>query len=278
MVNAPPEYVEIGRFVRALRMARPALIPDTKEAEDTGRRRRHVPYLTQTELAGLVGVSTVVISQIEQGRYPNLTQATLRKITSALGLTGQNELYLLSLHNKRTQVQRGKEAPPSWITELVSTYEHPAMVVNPAYDVMAINSGAKSMLGSHAGRFIELGSIAEAVFQFEEMRTFFLQWERIARATVSGMRMGYGVHPDCRQHTSAVAKMLGEASDKFRHWWNQDNPLVDSPVETQFMHPELGVLNIIMLTSVIVEAPQLTMIEFLPTDTETREKLLHQQG
>lgn len=268
MTKRTPETEDIGRFIRARRMA--YTLASSGEAI---RRRRHVPYLTQTEVAERVGVSTVVISQIEQGRYPNLNFSILRRIATTLGFSRQQEMYVLGLLENRPSRQRELVHVPTWITESVADTRHPVFVISPAYDLLAWNNSATTMLGAYATDFYAAANPVKSVFHDPAMKTFFIDWDEYARSIVSGLRMSYGVHPDFREYIEATARELAGKDTYFHELWYLDDPLTVPTIEKDLHHSQLGPIRMIQVVTVVVEAPHLTMVEFLPADEETRTKL-----
>lgn len=260
-----PEIRDIGRFVRARRMA-----ADAASMKDFRLRRRHVPYVTQSELAELIDVSPVVISQIEQGRYPNLNAAILKRISQVLSFTVQQEMYAIGLLSSGQVEQISEQPTPKWMVDSIADTQHPVFVLNPVYDMVAWNQKAEHMLGSHARAFFATGNAMLAIFSIPEMKQFFVDWQEYTRSTVSGLRMSYGVHPEYRAYVVSWAERMSAADEYFQTLWNKDDPLVIPTIEKEIDHPELGRMRMIQVNTVLVEAPHLTTAEFLPADDATR--------
>src|SRR5690554_5163328 len=120
MIEDSCEARDIGRFIRARREKTLA-----HEFRDIPNRRRHVPHLTQSDLAELIDTSTVVVSQIEQGRYPNLNPAILQRLSRVLKLTPQQDSYLLELFKPRPITQKSSLDAPEWVTSSIKLIRHP---------------------------------------------------------------------------------------------------------------------------------------------------------
>lgn len=263
------EFHDIGRFIRARRMASNAL----KLPELPRRLRRHAPYVTQSELAELVGVSSVVISQIEQGKYPNLNIPLLKRIAQVLEFNAQHEMFMLGLHTPAAPTQSGREPAPQWLLDSLTEIQHPVFIVNPAYDLAGWNTKAVHILGEHASEFLETGNAVVSIFRIPRLKHFFIDWNEYASTLVSGLRMSYGVHPDYREYITRFAAEMSEDNEFFHTLWMNDDPLVMPTIEKELAHPSLGQLRIIQIATVVVEAPKFTMVEWLPADEATREKL-----
>lgn len=269
MVKLKPEFEDIGRFIRARRMASNA----EAIADLPRRRRRHVPYLTQYELAELVDVSTVVISQIEQGKYPNLSVRMLKRIADVLHFHPQDEMFMLGLHTPTAKTQREVDPAPQWLLDSIAERRHPVFVVSPAYDLMGWNESAEKILGEHAQNYLETGNVVVSVFEIPDMKDYFVDWQEFATSLVSGLRMSYGVHADFREYVARFAEKMCERDDFFRELWEKDDPLMLPTIEKELNHPSLGRLRIFQVITLIVEATTFTMAEWLPADEETRAKL-----
>lgn len=267
MIEDSREARDIGRFVRAIR--------ETTDANNYDRiptRRRHVAHLTQSDLAELADVSTVVISQIEQGRYPNLNGSIMQRISQALDLTKQQSIYLLGLLEVRPVRQNSFEPVPRWVTDTIDQISHPVIVVTPAYDLVGINAKAMSLFVSMGPQFAPKRNGAVSIFQVPAVREFIEDWHSYAASLVSGIKMSYAMFPDWRDHIDNIVERLETTDPVFHQLWSQDDPLVPPTIEKQFHHPEYGILNVKQILTDIVEAPSLTRIDFTPSDDDTRRK------
>lgn len=268
MAHTQTEFRNIGRFIRARRM-----VTHASTANDLRQRRRHVPYLTQEELAERIGVSGVVISQIEQGRYPNLNTAVLGRIARALSFSNQQEMFAFGLLAPVNPKAETIDQAPQWMLDSIDNSQHPAIIITPAYDLLRWNAKTENMFGAHAAEFFANENAMMPIFGMPEMKTFFADWNEYASTVVSGLRMSYAVHPYLREHITSLAETLSEKHEFFRTCWVKDDPLVVPTIEKELEHPSLGRLRMIQAITVVVEAPNITMVEFLPADDDTRAKL-----
>ena len=268
MEPGTPELQDIGRFVRARREAAIAA-----SYEQLPHRRRHVGHLTQGELAELVGVSTAVISQIEQARYPNLSSAILHRISSALRLTPQQDLYLRGLGTPRTISDRNNHPMPAWLIASLASTHHPVIVLNPSYDILLHNDKAKTLFGVYLSRFLRNRNAADTVFGEPGLRSFFEPWSEYAASMVSGLKMSFALFPDFRDQIEDVAARVRTTDDTFRQLWDQSDPLVRPSIEKILRHPVLGELQVYQILTDLVEAKWLTKVEFIPANEETAAKM-----
>lgn len=129
------------------------------------------------------------------------------------------------------------------------------------------------MFGTYADAVFAHQNALKAVFRLPEMKTFFVDWDEYAASMVSGLRMSYGVHPEYRQYVVAIAEELSREGEFFRTRWQEDDPLIIPTIEKELNHPALGLLRMIQVVTILAEAPDLTMVEFLPADDESTAKL-----
>lgn len=267
-MNNSQEVRDIGRFIRARREA-----SDASSYSELPARRRHVQHLTQNDLADLVDMSTVVISQIELGRYPNLSLANLEKIAAALRLTTQQEIYVFGLFQERTAQQLRELPEPAWLRPSIDQIAHPVIVANPMLDVVVMNSKARNLLADINPESKDFKSSFLTVFQQPTAREYFSNWDHYTASMVSAIKMNHATMPAWRQYIEERAEIIAETDMRFRELWMQDNPLIAPTLEKTFNHPEVGPLNMKQVLSGIIEAPGLTKVEFVPSDDTTRSRM-----
>lgn len=268
MDDVAPEIRAVGRFIRAQRERTPAAA-----YRQLPGRRRHVLHITQAELAELVDVSTVVISQIEQGRYPNLTTSLMRRLITVLNLTPQQDVYLQGLLTRRPTRQREREDPPAWVVTAADMVTHPVAVVNPALDLLHANPAFHARFGRHMDAVLATGNAARSVFCLPELRAFINDWDDYAASAVSFLRMSWSMHAEFREYVERLAYDLSLHSESFRVLWGKDDPLARVTLEKSLNHPTLGTMQVLQILTDIVEASPLTRIEFFPADTESTGKM-----
>lgn len=270
MIENSREAKDIGRFIRARREK-----TDASNFSEIPKRRRHVPHLTQSDLAELIDVSTVVISHIEQGRYPNLNLAILHRISHTLRLSQQQETYLLGLFEFRTKEQKVSQPAPAWVETSIKQVTHPILVQDPAYGLLCLNKSAQWMFGNLDPGLEPNTNLARFVFENPKVRGFIADWRVYAATVVSGMKMYYAMYPEYRSYIDHIADELQATDSDFRDLWQQNDPLVKPTLEKKFIHADVGEINIRQILTDIVEAPGLTRIDLIPADDTTRRIFDH---
>lgn len=263
------EARDIGRYIRIKRED-----ADISQYPDFPRRRRHVQHLTQGELAELVGVSTIVISQIEQARYPNVNASVLRRVARALKFTRQQELYLLGLLDVRPDEQVTEDLTPDWAQAYISQLSHPVILVNPVFDILSANHKARGLLESSTSQPLQGDNVIRLFFLEPAVRTLVPDFEDFGASVASGLKMFFAMSPSYRNRIEALGEEIAAQDETFRELWLLDNPITAATIEKVFVHPVLGEMKINQILSDLVEVPNLTKIDFLPGDDETRAKMI----
>jgi DNA-binding XRE family transcriptional regulator len=261
------EEREIGRFLKFQRLK-----SVRREFPELPRTRRHVPYLTQGELAYLSDVSEVTISQIESVRYPNFNQPLLRRICQALRLSAESETYVVSLlAAPRGLISLGDELP-KWVTVSVDgAAPNPAVLINPGFDILYWNDAALKMLGDFSQAPPETRNIVASMFGIPEMREVWADWPEYASTLVAGLKMQYSLVPDYRIRIMDLAQRMQAQDSTFARLWNEVDPVLAPAPEKDLHHPAVGTLRLYQTVSQVIGAPHLSLMQFSPRDEETTE-------
>lgn len=258
------EVREIGRFIRTRREE-----ADPDRFQSLPRRRRHVPHLTQGDLAELAGVSSVVVSQIEQARYPNLNASILRKLAQAMQLPTNQQTYMMGLLNSDT-FESPTNTVPHWVQSTTDDTMHPVTIINPSFDILAWNRQALSLLGDFSQAPPDSRNVISVMFLAPHMPELMVEIDRYRTNLVSGLKMWFSQYPAYRQRIMWLARTMEEQSEAFRQAWDTADPFTKPTLEKRMNHPSLGPLQIYELVGEIVGESGLIKIEFLPADDATR--------
>lgn len=271
LVASPPrtsyEAREIGRFLRQRRM-----LSHRENFGGLQTKRRHVPYLTQEELADLAEVAIVTISQIESARYPNLNQPLLRRICQALNLPSESETYVVNLlEEPRGLISLDDELPP-WVTASVDgAAPNPAILINPGFDILYWNHAATRLLGDFGQMPASSRNVVVSMFSMPQMREMWDDWSGYAATLVAGLKMQYSLVPDYRAKLLALAEQTKAYDSTFARLWNEVDPALAPPPEKILRHPTLGTLRLYQTVSQVMGAPHLALMHFAPRDQATAE-------
>jgi transcriptional regulator with XRE-family HTH domain len=238
------------------------------------RRRRHVPYLSQSDLAELAGVSVSLIEQVENGRYDNLNAGVVQRLADALDLSRQQQQYLLNyLSPVRAHPDRQDAEVPASVRSLVdATDPNPAIVADARFDILYWNRGATRMIADFDRMPRHQRNVLLSMFGAPEMRAAWDDWEGNARLLVAGLRMQGSLHPAYRESIHELAAQLSRQDAQFREWWASEEPASRPNPEKEFFHPELGRLRLYQTVSEVLGHPHLSLVVYTPRDEETARR------
>lgn len=258
---------EIGAFLRQCRLRAMAgnEVPD---------RRRHVPYLTQAEVAELAGVSESLVAQIETGRYAHLTPRLLAKLGAALRLDAGQTTYLrhlLAWPDAGPEI--GAPGPLAAARSLVESIPwHPALLCGPRLEILAWNRCATATLTDFARLPQEERNAVRLMFSDRGFCRNWLTWEHRARTTVAGLRLRRSELPPGDEALEAlIAHLRHNAS--FVALWEDGDLNIHADGDQDFLHPNAGLLRFHITVTEVLDLSYTTVAHLLPRDAETDAKL-----
>ncbi|MGK2867846.1 MAG: helix-turn-helix transcriptional regulator [Mycobacterium sp.] len=239
---------ELGEFLRSRR----ALIsPGDVGLTSIGHRR--VPGLRREEVALLAGVSVDYYVRLEQGRERSPSVQVLDALGVALRLDddGRSHLFRLAGLAPRPQaVAVPDRVDPALLRLMAGWPDHPALVYNRAYDVLAANPIAEALFGDFGAH----GNLMSLVFTEARARQFYADWPSIAANSVAGFRRSYGEAPGDPRVAAVLAELLS-GSAEFAELWSHHNVRGKTLATKSFRHPEVGMLTLGMQTFAVRSAP-----------------------
>ncbi|MGK8522572.1 helix-turn-helix transcriptional regulator [Nocardia asteroides] len=254
MVESP-----MGEFLRS-RRAR--LRP-----EDAGlsplRGRRRVPGLRREELAQLAGVSVDYYIRLEQGRNPNVSDAVLHAVATALRLDEEESEHLFRLARPPkaatgaincSEVRSGAKLLLDWIAA-------PAMILGPRMDVLAWNAPATKLITDFGRLDRRERNLARLHMLHPEVSRRYPDQDFIARELVAHLRVARGRYPQDTELTRLIDELL-IGSPIFAQQWNLHPVRTKSHGYKRFSHPELGNLTLGFEMSVLPGDSERTLIVY----------------
>ncbi|GLU45865.1 helix-turn-helix domain-containing protein [Nocardiopsis ansamitocini] len=245
---------ELGDY---LRTCRGRVDPDQVGMPTSGRRR--VPGLRREELAALAGVSVDYIVRLEQGRVGSASTEVLTALARALELRPDEQEYLLRCAADsgpdRRRSRSGSSGDPSVAGGEAGTRRQrvssatrmlldsmtgvAALVVGRRMDILAWNDLAGALLTDFGRVPIEQRNHIRLAFLDPDVRSRYLDWEKVGQECVAYLRMDAVDYPD----DPALARLVGELSVKdadFRRWWSEYRVRAQRYGRKRFSHPTAG--------------------------------------
>jgi transcriptional regulator with XRE-family HTH domain len=241
MPNDRARSAELGAFLKARRRA---LHPE--DLGLAGGENRRVPGLRREEVADSAAISTDYYARIEQGRR-TVSVEVLESIVRALRLDREEREYAIALAGRDprggaepAQQQRVLPALQILLDEITSA---PALVLGPRMDILAWNTMAAALLLDFAALEEHQRNYVWLVFNANEIRQLYVDWEDVGRRCVAQLRMDAVRDPD----DPATARLVDELSIKhadFRHWWAAHEVATGAGGTKVLRHPVAGPLSL----------------------------------
>lgn len=222
----------LGDFLRARRSA---VRPEEVGLVCYGLRR--VAGLRREEVAGLAGMNTDYYAHLEQGREQRPSAQILDALSRALLLNEalRGHLYQLAGIAPPPRI-RPHETVGATLRQLLESYSAaPAFVLNPAFDMLAVNAMAEAFFSA----FPQLDNLARMTFLEPAARRFCVDWTWTCQAIVAGLRQASALYPDDSRIRCVIGE-LAEVSDEFAELWRSYTVCAATTDARKFVHPEAG--------------------------------------
>lgn len=248
---------ELGIFLRANR----ARIEPGDAGLPSGYQVRRVPGLRREEVAVLAGVSADYYARLEQGRERNPSPQVIAAIGRSLRLNSASmgHLYRLAGLNPQ-QFARHHSVHPALLDLLNSFPATAAYVLGPAFDVLATNPIATSLLAPFAPET----NMPQILFTHPAARTVFPEWSEVASAAVHALHLNAGLFPADARIKEVVSDLAGN-SVEFRDLWNDQSVGSLARAFKVFVHPDAGRIELTYQTFDVTDAPGQQLLVATPT-------------
>jgi len=241
---------ELGEFLRAQRAR---VTPEEAGLRTVGGRR--VSGLRREEVAVLAGVSADYYARLEQGRERTPSPQLMEAICRALLLATDARDHAFRLARLAPTTRATEEVPSHHLRQLLESFPNAAAyVVNPAFRVIAANDIATALIepAQHDSQ------IMQYMFLDPTARTYFIEWEEVAKAAVSAIRLAAGYSPP-HPEVAALVRRLYVRSSEFAAMWDDREVQGLSTVRKLVRHPQVGQLELWYQTFDVREAPGLQL-------------------
>ncbi|MEW2626034.1 helix-turn-helix transcriptional regulator [Streptomyces sp. NPDC048106] len=262
---------ELGAFLRS---RRERLKPnDVGLPEAPGRR---TPGLRRAEVAELAGISVSWYTWLEQGRV-RTSEQVLRAVSRVLRLDAAETAHVMSF------VEEGRPPAdaPTWVSRnLLSLVQaiapHPAVVLDPHWDLLAWNAGYAALLTDPARLHPKQRNLLWLVFRWPPARTLLADWEQEARALLGQFRSRAARRPDDPRFAELIGELLSDG-DAAR-WYERRETAGFEPSVRRFRHPAVGELRLRYVKLAAVDEPGHHLLAYLPDDQDSGDALRRLQA
>ncbi|MBY4275377.1 helix-turn-helix domain-containing protein [Rhodococcus fascians] len=236
---------ELGRFLRAQRAR---ITPADVGLPLLGSRR--VAGLRREEVAVRAGVSAESYARLEQGRVRAPSAQMMDAICGALrmGNDSRGHAYRLArLADAATQLAV-EEVSVELRQMLDDLPNAAAYVVNPASRVVASNRVAAALIGPE-----QYDQPLPYLFSDPAAYSYFIDWDRVARAAVSGLRLAAKYIPRHPEVTALIAQL--RLLDAFAALWDDREVAGLTIIHKAINHPDVGRIDLSYQTFDVRDVP-----------------------
>ncbi|MEU0514689.1 helix-turn-helix transcriptional regulator [Amycolatopsis sp. NPDC006125] len=238
---------------------------------------RRVEGLRREEVALLAGVSVDYYVRMERGSLTGASDGVLDALASALQLDEAERDHLFHLARQSKGPRRRRPAVtvrPALQQVLDAITDAPAWICTGRYDVLAMNHLARALYSpvladprrtANTARFVYLAPGAA--------KTFFVDYDRIARDVAAKLRMEAGRDP----HDEELIALVGELSARselFRQRWASQDVRHHRSGRKRLHHPVVGRLDLDVESMEMPAEPGLLLnVYTAPAGTATADGL-----
>ncbi|BBY85835.1 helix-turn-helix transcriptional regulator [Mycolicibacterium tokaiense] len=253
MVSAGESSRDLGAFLRAQRAR-----VSPQDAGLPAAPGRRVAGLRREEVAVLSGVSADYYTRLEQGRERSPSAPVLDSICEALRMTVDARDHAFRLARLAPRVDREDEMISPELLQTMEAFAHTAAyVTNASFRVLIANPIAAALIAPLQRRN---SSMLAAIFVDPVARDYYVNWDEVARAAVSALRLAQGFVPPVPEVDELVER-LHQRSEAFRTMWDDQRVAGLSATRKTIRHPDVGLLELSFQTFDVNNAPgqQLTV-------------------
>ena len=238
--------------------------------------RRRTPGLRREEVAQLTGMSTDYLARLEQSRGPQPSTQLLAALARALRLTydERDHLYYLAGRTPPAFHRPNAHISPGLLHVLDHLTDSAAFVISDLGETLAQNSLAAALHGDEAhseglDRYLVWRWFTDPATRARSPEE---DWPTHSRTHVADLRA-----TAARRHGDPdvveLVERLTAASDEFAALWTEHDVAVRRADRKRFIHPEVGVLDLLCEVLVGAGGDQLLVVLFARPGTDARDKL-----
>ncbi len=203
--------------------------------------QRRAPGLRREEVAHLAGLSVDYLARLEQGRAVNPSPSVLAPLARALRLSDAEaaHLYRVAGHAEPGGGRINRHITPGVQRVLDRLADVPVVVVDPAWEIVALNPLARALIGETGG------NIARRVFSDEPSRfeRSTKEQERLEAEAVADLHDALGRYPE-DELLRRLVDDLRRDSPRFAELWEQHPVAVRAADRKTIVHPEAGPITV----------------------------------
>lgn len=253
---------EVQQFLTA---ARGRVSPQRAGIVTYGVRR--VPGLRREEVAQLADVSIAYYTRIERGDLRGVSENVLEALARALHLDEAEHAHLHHLARAagggRRRAVQADDSVPERVQQLIETMQDvPVIASNHLRDPLASNALGRALFPHLFPPDTAPVNTALYTFLDPRARTFYPDWESVARGAVSTLRLTAGQHPEDAELKELIGRLTAE-SPEFRTWWIGQTVRAHTHGTKRIVHPVVGELTLTYEVLRVPSAPGIQLASYL---------------
>jgi transcriptional regulator with XRE-family HTH domain len=212
-------------------------------------RQRRVSGLRREEVALLAGISVEYYTRLERGNARGVSDEVLEAVSRALQLDEAEHAHLLDLartanaERLRRRTSTHQRIRPSIQRIFDAMSEIPAFVQNGRLDILYANELAAALYSDMLQDPIRPPNSARFLFLDPRARTFYVDWDSVARDIVATLRGTAGRNPYDRALSDLIG-LLSTRSEEFRVRWASHDVRFHRSGTKRLQHPLVGDLTL----------------------------------
>lgn len=228
--------------------------------------RRRTPGLRREEVAQRASVSVTWYTWLEQGRGGAPSADVLERVASALMLTAaeREHLFFLGLSRPPDVHYTTPEPVTPRLQRMLDSLElSPAFVKTPAWDIVAWNHAAATVLTDYGTLPPRQRNILRLLFDNPHARTISPFWESHARLVVASFRLETS-RAGTSENARALVDELRRSSPEFASMWLANDVSTFGEGIKHLAHPITGPLALKYSSFSIDDHPNLGLVIYTP--------------
>jgi len=270
--------VDAGTEIREFLTSRRGRVTPEQAGLRTFGGTRRVPGLRREEVALLAGVSVDYYTRLERGRVAGVSETVLEALARALQLDDVEREHLFALaraaHTPGSRRRRPRQRIRPSVQQMLDAMAGvPAFVRNGRLDILAANRLGRALYSQHFDSPHQPTNSARFAFLDPRARSFYLDWDGVAKDIVAVLRAEAGRDPYDRDLSDLVGE-LSTRSETFRTLWAAHNVRRHDTGVKGVDHPLVGEVTFTYESMELVADPGLTMFVYTAEPGSKSEEAL----
>jgi transcriptional regulator with XRE-family HTH domain len=224
---------------------------------------RRTPGLRREEVALLAGVSVSWYTWLEQGRDIQPSADALRRIAGVFRLNQVESDHLFALSSREAATGAAGGEVSEGLDMLVRAISMPAYIRNTRLDILAWNDPICELFVGYGALQPHERNTLRLLFLYQPYRTLILDWEQMARGTISMFRAARAQARDKQPFDDLVAE-LARLSPEFAGWWQETHVKGFDEGEKRLRHPAGGHIEFHYVALTPAGRPDLSLVTYIP--------------